>query len=115
MNDADIYKLARRAGVAVEWTDYADQPHRVSLDTIRRVMAALGLPCDTSDALAHSRHVLNDRGFPRLITATAGQSVRLSIEANVPEHIRLVQEDGSVTDLPVQHTAARIAPPGIET
>jgi 4-alpha-glucanotransferase len=115
MNDADIYNLARRAGVAVEWTDYADQPHRVSLDTIRRVVAALGLPCDTADALAHSRHALNDRGFPRLITATAGQSVRLSIEADVPEHIRLVQEDGSVTDLPVQQTAAGIALPGIET
>jgi 4-alpha-glucanotransferase len=115
MNDADIYDLARRAGVAVEWTDYADQPHRVSLDTIRRVMAALGLPCDTSDALAHSRHVLNDRGFPRLITATTGQSVRVSIEADVPEHIRLIQEDGSVTDLPVQRTAAGITLPGIET
>ena len=115
MSDADIYDLARRAGVAVEWTDYADQPHRVSLDTIRRVMAALGLPCDTSDALAHSRHVLNDRGFPRLITATTGQSVRVSIEAEVPEYIRLIQEDGSVTDLPVQRTAACITLPGIET
>jgi 4-alpha-glucanotransferase len=115
MNDADIYDLARRAGVAVEWTDYADQPHRVSLDTIRRVMAALGLPCDTSDELAHSRHVLNDRGFPRLITATTGQSVRVSIEAEVPEYIRLIQEDGSVTDLPVQRTAAGITLPGIET
>jgi 4-alpha-glucanotransferase len=115
MNDADIYNLARRAGVAVEWTDYADQPHRVALDTIRRVMAALGLPCGTSDALAHSRHVLNDREFPRLITATTGQSVRLSIEADVPEHIRLIQEDGRVTDVPVQRTAAGSTLPGIET
>ena len=115
MNDADIYNLARRAGVAVEWTDYADQPHRAALDTIRRVMAALGLPCDTSDALAHSRHVLNDREFPRLITATTGQSVRLSIEADVPEHIRLIQEDGRVTDVPVQRTAAGSTLPGIET
>jgi 4-alpha-glucanotransferase len=115
MSDADIHDLARRAGVAVEWTDYADQPHRVSLDTIRRVMAALGLPCDTSDALVHSRHVLNDRGFPRLITATTGQSVRVSIEAEVPEYIRLIQEDGSVTDLPVQRTAGCITLPGIET
>ena len=45
MKDAAVYDLASDAGIAIEWQDYAERPHRVSLDTIRHILTALGLPC----------------------------------------------------------------------
>ena len=77
MTDDAVYNLARRAGIAVDWRDYANRPHRVSLDTLRCVLAALGLPCQTADDLAHSRQV-DERVMPPLVTATVGQPVHLS-------------------------------------
>jgi len=47
MNDSSVRELARRAGVAVQWTDRFGKRHRVSLDTTRRILAALQLPCQT--------------------------------------------------------------------
>ena len=78
MTDDAVYNLARRAGIAVDWRDYANRPHRVSLDTLRCVLAALGLPCETADDLSHSRRSLDEHVVPPLITATVGQPVHLS-------------------------------------
>jgi hypothetical protein len=48
MNDTAVHALARRAGIAVEWRDYANKQHRVPTDNLRRIVAALQLPCDTA-------------------------------------------------------------------
>jgi len=114
MTDDAVYNLARRAGIAVDWRDYANRPHRVSLDTLRRVLAALGLPCQTADDLAHSRHSLDERVMPPLITATVGRPVHLSAEGNPPPRLRIAYEDGDVADVTVQQTARGIALPPIE-
>ena len=114
MNDAAVFDLARRAGIAVEWTDYADRPHRVSLDSIRHILSALGLGCRTADEIAHSRETLNDRTLPPLITATVGQPVRLRSEDNLPPQARLVHEDGRAVDLRPERTAHGVTLPGIE-
>ena len=55
MNDAAVEELARRAGIAVDWRDYANKQHHVSADSLRRILAALQLPCDTAADLADSR------------------------------------------------------------
>ena len=60
MKDAAVYGLAERAGIAIEWRDYTERSHRVSLDTIRHILTAIGLPCQTADDLAESRHRLDD-------------------------------------------------------
>jgi 4-alpha-glucanotransferase len=114
MTDDAVYNLARRAGVAVDWRDYANRSHRVSLDTLRCVLAALGLPCQTPDDLAHSRQNLDERVMPHLVTATVGQPVHLSTVGNPPPRLRIAYEDGAVADVTVQQTARGIALPPIE-
>ena len=44
MNDEAVRDLARRAGIAVEWNDYAGRPQVVAPDALRRILDALGLP-----------------------------------------------------------------------
>ena len=58
MNEAAVHALARRAGIAVEWSDYAEQAAVAYRPSLRRILAALGLPCDTPDELAHSQRAL---------------------------------------------------------
>ena len=53
---AQAARAARRHGAAM--ADYADKPHRVPIETIRRVLSALGFACDTADAIANSTHRL---------------------------------------------------------
>jgi 4-alpha-glucanotransferase len=116
MNDAEVHKLARRAGIAVEWSDYASKPHRVPLDAVRRILAALGLPCDTADEFSHSRRALEERRLPPLITATVGQAIDLPIRrSDAPPWVRLIQEDGRSGELSVRLTPRGAQLPGIET
>ena len=107
MTDDSVYNLARRAGIVVDWRDYANRPHRVSLDTLRCVLAALGLPCETADDLSHSRRSLDEHVVPPLITATVGQPVHLPVEGDSRPRLRVAYDDGDVADFPVQANAAR--------
>ena len=109
MTDEAVRELARRAGVAEQWSDYADKRHRVPLDTIRRILTALGLPCATAEDLAHSRHLLDDARTPPLITATVGQPIALPIRPrNDAAHVVLIGEDGVA-----KKTAARRSKRGL--
>ncbi|MEA2791306.1 MAG: 4-alpha-glucanotransferase, partial [Acetobacteraceae bacterium] len=75
MSDEVLRDLARRAGIAVEWQDFAGRPHVVAPPVLRRVLAALGLPADTSRELSSSRRLLTKRSslaeLPPLVTAVA--------------------------------------------
>lgn len=116
MDDAAVRDLAGRAGIAVQWTDYAKMRHEVPLDSIRRILRALRLPCDSGADLAHSRHVLEQPQMPELITATAGKPIHLPMSAGGEgPRARLIYEDGSVDDLAVRHTARGISVPPIQT
>jgi 4-alpha-glucanotransferase len=113
MTDADVYDLARRAGIAVEWQDYAERPHRVSIDTIRCVLAALGLPCATAADLVQSREQLEPAAPPPLITATAGQPITLPCAGVAPSRLRVTYEDGTVTEITPQRKARSVLLPPI--
>ena len=115
MNDAAVRELARRAGIAVRWTDYANKRRRVPLDTMRRILAALGLPCDTEDDLSHSRRLLDGAQAPPLITTTAGQAVELPVRADDdPPRARLIGEHGAVAEVAGRQTAGGVSLPGIQ-
>ena len=58
MSDAAVRDLARDAGIAVEWEDYAGKRRRVSVPVLRRILTALGLPCDSADELRDSRETV---------------------------------------------------------
>ena len=78
MSDEAVRSLARQAGIAVEWTDAADQPQIVPLDVLRRMLAILGLPANSPEQVAQSRDQLHaPRPLPPLITATLGEPRRV--------------------------------------
>jgi 4-alpha-glucanotransferase len=114
MNDSSVRELARRAGVAVQWTDRFGKRHRVSLDTIRRILGALQLPCDTGDDIRSSRRALDNATMPPLITATLGRAIDLPWQMpNAPPHARLIREDGAARDVLVRQTSRGIRLRGV--
>jgi 4-alpha-glucanotransferase len=109
MNDSSVRELARRAGIAVQWTDRRGKRHRVSLDTIRRILAALQLPSQTTDDIRHSRRSLDHATLPPLITATSGRAIDLPWpRPDAPASARLIRDDGTATDVPVHRTSRGI-------
>jgi 4-alpha-glucanotransferase len=115
MNDSSVRELARRAGVAVQWTDRFGKRHRVSLDTTRRILAALQLPCQTLDDIKHSRRALDNATIPPLITTTLGRAIDLPWRRpNAPPRARLIRDDGTATDIPVHRTSLGIRLHGVK-
>ena len=115
MSDAATYDLAKRAGIAVEWRDFAGRPHRVALDSLRQILAALDLPCGTPDDLAQSIRNLELHATPPLITATIGQPVHVPLAAT-GQKAQIRFEDGNVADLHIEAAAHGITlPPLRET
>jgi len=118
MKDTAIRELARRAGILVEWRDHADDLHEVATGSLQAILAALGLPSETSDDLVHSHHLLDAQQQPRLITAAAGEPIPLPLSADaLPRHARLCQENGGERDANVETSGsglrlAAIATPG---
>jgi 4-alpha-glucanotransferase len=115
MDDAAVCELARRAGLAVQWTDYAGQQHSVPPDSIRRILGALRLPCDSTADLKHSQDLLEQRQPPPLVTAVAGKPVDVPLRPSPhASHARLIHEDGSVVELAVSQTTGGIRVPPIQ-
>ena len=116
MSDAAIRQLAQRAGITEQWLDYTKKPRRVSLDTIRRILTALGLPCATADDLAHSRHILDSAPPPPLITATVGQSIALPIPvADGAGRFHLVDEHGTASEIAARRSAGGLCLFGVQS
>jgi 4-alpha-glucanotransferase len=115
MNDSAIRDLARRAGLAVTWRDYANNEHRVSIDSLRRLLAALNLPCETPSDLAHSLHRCNPAAPPPLVTATIGEPFDLPVAGPSPQSVHLTYEDGRRVDMPASAQPRAVRLGGIET
>jgi 4-alpha-glucanotransferase len=113
MNDAAIHALARRAGIDAEWTDYANKPHRVATESLVRILEALGLPCRTAGDVAHSETLLTPASPPPLVTAVAGETIRLSIAGLSPGSVKLTLEDGTSTEFKAAATPRGAELPGI--
>ncbi|MCZ0735514.1 4-alpha-glucanotransferase [Phreatobacter sp. AB_2022a] len=79
MTDARLERLARSAGIAVEWTDYAGADRRVAPPVLRRILGALHLPCDSDADVADSLRRLELRrdARPRALTGDAGSPIAL--------------------------------------
>jgi 4-alpha-glucanotransferase len=113
MIDSSVRELARRAGIAVEWTNRFGKRCRVSLDTIRRVLTALQLPCHTPDDVKHSRRALDNATVAPLITATLGQAIHLPWR-NAQPRARLIRDDGRAMDVPLHRTSRGVRLQGIK-
>ena len=100
--DQAVVELARAAGLAVDWVDASGTPRRVELESLRRILAALGLPAATASEVAESRALLRtETGLPPLLTLQVGDPLVLPVGA-MPENstAELTLETGDV--LPVQ-------------
>jgi 4-alpha-glucanotransferase len=103
MSDAGVRDLARAAGIAVEWEDYRGKQRRVSVAVLRRILAALGLPCDTPGDLHHSQqktHATAGTIASSLITATVGEPIPIAgAQQDLAAPPRLTYEDGTTADV----------------
>jgi 4-alpha-glucanotransferase len=99
MKDQALYGLARRAGIMVEWRDYADKPHLVAPDSLRAILAALGLSAETPDDLSQGNHVIEQR-TPPLITVNVNERIPLSFFSDkaAPENVSIREENGARHD-----------------
>jgi 4-alpha-glucanotransferase len=107
IDDAAICDLASRAGIASKWEDYAGEPHVVSVDSLKRILAALDLPCGTADDLACSQQLLEAPALPPLVTGTAGKPIDLPLQQD-SDRVHVAYEDGKVGEL-----SARCGPRGL--
>jgi len=117
MSDDVLRDLARRVGIAVEWLDYAGHPHIVPPSVLRRVLAALGLPADTSRELSASRRLMTKRSsladLPPLITAVAGRPTRLDVGGNEAQPGELMLERGETRAISLLPARGRLRIPAI--
>ncbi|HSM10689.1 MAG TPA: 4-alpha-glucanotransferase, partial [Lysobacter sp.] len=118
MSRPTLADLAERAGIAVHWEDFRGRTRKVSPDSLRRVLAALELPCENDAQLAdsHARFVASARPdhLPPLLTATCGEPIELpAAAARAATTFRLIHEDGSHHDgrLPQRAAGAIKLPP----
>lgn len=94
MSGDALTALAEAAGLAVRWKDFQGGWHDVSPDTLRAVLAALGLPAGSPGEIADSHQTLRAPGrLPPLVTADAGGEVVLPVP---PGAYRIDLEDGGV-------------------
>src|SRR5262249_27249315 len=103
MSDAALRELARAAGIAVAWEDHRGKRRRVSVAVLRRVLAALGLPCDNADGLRHCREMVRTSAGTRtspVITATVGEAIAVAdAQEDLSAPLRLMYEDGTTADV----------------
>lgn len=97
MNDEAILEQARKAGIAVDWTDANNQPQRVSVASLKRILDALGES--------------GPRQPPPLVTATVGQPIELAAEGPA----ELVLDGGSRLSLTLHSGVPPIDTPGYHT
>ncbi|MDQ3206276.1 MAG: 4-alpha-glucanotransferase [Pseudomonadota bacterium] len=120
MSDTDLAALAHRAGIALQWEDFRGQTHAVAPETLRRLLDALDLPCDSPTRLAdsHARLQAAERpaALPALITATCGKPIALPATAvRAGTTFRVSQEDGRQWDGRLTEYCARPALPALVT
>ena len=94
MTDETLSALALAAGVAPRWRDVHGGWHDVTPDTLRIVLAALGLPADSDAAIRGSQAQLAGGlgKLPPLVTAQVGTPIPIAVP---PRHFELLLEDGT--------------------
>ena len=73
-----LHRLARKAGLQIDWEDATGEAQRVSDDSLRQVLAALGYPAETDAQIGASLdRCEQDAADCRFVSADAGQAITL--------------------------------------
>jgi 4-alpha-glucanotransferase len=91
MSDAALAALAGKAGLLAEWQHVDGTRHAVSPDTLRAVLRALHIACDTETDCRDSGRRLTEQAHHSFLTVDVG--------APVPLSGRLLLEGGDVSDV----------------
>jgi hypothetical protein len=99
-SDNLLHRLARRAGVAVQWTDAYDQPQVVDEDALRAILHAFGLACANVDDCRASLAQLEREDaigyLPPLLTGVQHQAVPLPPQSGLHgQSCRVELENGA--------------------
>lgn len=115
MSDDDLRELARSAGLAETWTDAQGIPQQVSIESLRRILGALGLPTATPGDIEASRRKLGPpKTLPPLVTMRAGSRLTLPGRAGGAARGQLTCEDGSVVSLRFSRRGDRLVGPALD-
>lgn len=109
MNDASLQKLAQLAGLETSWMDFRGLPTSVSMETLRALLRAMGLPSSSTADLKEAGYLLAEaeeaEQVPKVLVGRAGQSLSLPAP-NGPAVLRL--EDGTRHDTSILDGAIRL-------
>ena len=97
MSEEPLIRLAEAAGISPRWKDFHGEWHDVAPETLRVVLAALGLPAATDNEVEDSLAGLTGAAstLPPLMTAQIGEPIPLT---TAPDRYRLTLEDGTVRE-----------------
>lgn len=99
MSDDTLRQLAAKAGVATQWTEQTGAERIVSPESLRAILAALGLPAGDDADLRNSLSLVEgagpSAGSPQLVTARIGQPVALPLRAPAGTPVEIVLDDGA--------------------
>ncbi|WP_126173542.1 4-alpha-glucanotransferase [Altericroceibacterium xinjiangense] len=107
-----LHRLAREAGLQIDWQDAAGKPQRVSDDSLRRVLNALGYPADDDQEIADSLE--RCRAPETFFSADCGDPLTVP-ETGGTDQAELVLEDGSRQSLTLERTEHGLRVAGIGT
>ncbi|MBB4197849.1 4-alpha-glucanotransferase [Rhodoblastus sphagnicola] len=117
MSDEMLENLAARAGIATSWRDQTGADRRVSADSLRAILAALGLPAGRDDELRDSLRLLDaDTARARFVAVRVNQPIDLAFSGRLPNGIEATLEDGTQCRIrPIEGAAGRLTLPGFAT
>ncbi len=103
MSDCALASLARLAGLAVEWTDYAGRQQTVPPDVLRTATTALGIPCSTDEEVVDSHRRLSSpvtfQTLPPVLTGIVGEPIHIPVGLSSELAAQLQLEDGHRCDV----------------
>ncbi|MFJ2547596.1 4-alpha-glucanotransferase [Pseudomonas sp. NPDC087612] len=109
MTDPRLQQLAELAGLAVDWIDANGRAQRVSDPALQRVLAGLGHPADSVEAIEASIQALlrahDARHLPPLLTVDHGLALELSGYFPAAMDCQVLLEDGSEQPLQLDDQA----------
>jgi glycogen debranching enzyme len=108
--DEEVSGLAAHAGIEREWWEVDGTHHRVSLDTQRALLTAMGLEFDSADGIAASEAKLSADGP---LVADAGDEITLLPQAERRRRIIITDEAGGTREIdiaPGRAATARLQP-----
>lgn len=114
MSDEGLEDLATRAGVSIFWRDQSGVDRRVSAESLRAILAALGLPCSNESDLRHSLRLIEDEGGKRDFFAPARVGEPIPLPLAVAQ-VEATLEDGARRVIRPIETASGFALPGFDT